>query len=64
MAIVTLREFLDDLEKKGQLLRIKDEVSLEPDLGAAARAINNVGKDTAPALLLKSCMATTTLALP
>ena len=40
MAVTTLREFLDDLEKEGQLLRIKDEVSLEPDLGAAARAIN------------------------
>jgi UbiD family decarboxylase len=53
MAIATLREFLDELERTSQLLRIKGEVSLEPDLGAAARAINNVGKDTAPALLFE-----------
>lgn len=49
MAFSTLREFLQTLEKEGQLIRIEDEVRLEPDLGAAGRAINNVGKDTAPA---------------
>jgi 4-hydroxybenzoate decarboxylase len=53
MAFTTLRDFLDKLEQEGQLLRIKDEVKLEPDLGAAGRAINNVGKDTAPALLFE-----------
>lgn len=51
MSVATLREFLETLENEGQLLRIHDEVRLEPDLGAAGRAINNVGKDAAPALL-------------
>ena len=53
MAFATLRDFLDQLDQEGQLLRIKDEVKLEPDLGAAGRAINNIGKDTAPALLFE-----------
>jgi UbiD family decarboxylase len=53
MTFSTLREFLTALEKEGQLLHITEEVKLEPDLGAAGRAINNVGKDTAPALLFE-----------
>ena len=53
MAFATLRDFLDQLNQEGQLLHIKDEVKLEPDLGAAGRAINNIGKDTAPALLFE-----------
>lgn len=53
MAFATLRDFLAALEKEQQLLRIREEVKLEPDLGAAARAISNVGKDTAPALLFE-----------
>lgn len=50
MAYADLREFLTALEGAGQLLRISDEVAPEPDLGAAARAANNLS-DRAPALL-------------
>ncbi|GAA4498071.1 phenolic acid decarboxylase BsdC [Actinoallomurus oryzae] len=50
MPYADLREFLRALEKAGQLLRITDEVMPEPDLGAAARAANNLG-DRSPALL-------------
>jgi 4-hydroxybenzoate decarboxylase len=53
MAFATLRDFLDKLESEDQLLRIREEVRLEPDLGAAGRAINNIGQDTAPALLFE-----------
>ncbi len=51
--VETLRDFLERLEEEGQLLRIREEVRLEPDLGAAGRAINNVGKGAAPALLFE-----------
>lgn len=54
MAFTTLRDFLAVLEREEQLLRIREEVNLEPDLGAAARAVNNVGKDTAPALMFEN----------
>lgn len=37
-----LREFLKTLEDEGQLVRIKDEVSPEPDIGAAGRACANM----------------------
>jgi UbiD family decarboxylase len=36
-----LREFLQTLEAEGQLIRIKDEVNPEPDIGAAGRAAAN-----------------------
>ena len=50
MAVIQgLRDFLDVLEKNGQLLRIPEEVSLEPDIGAAGRAITQIG-ETSPAL--------------
>jgi 4-hydroxybenzoate decarboxylase len=39
-----LRSFLDALRGEGQLLTISDEVSPEPDLGAAIRALNNLGE--------------------
>ena len=45
-----LREFLTALEQQGQLLRIKDEVKFEPDLGAAACALAQIGGDV-PAIL-------------
>ncbi|MGG3989327.1 non-oxidative hydroxyarylic acid decarboxylases subunit C [Bacillus smithii] len=45
-----LRSFLEKLESEGQLLRVTQQVNLEPDLGSAARAINNLG-DQSPALL-------------
>ena len=54
MAFLTLRDFLQELEQQGQLLRIKDETRLEPDLGAAGRAISNLVKDAAPALLFEN----------
>ncbi|WP_420236464.1 non-oxidative hydroxyarylic acid decarboxylases subunit C [Telmatobacter bradus] len=53
MAFATLRDFLSELERQGQLLRIQEETPLEPDLGAAGRAISNLVKDTAPALLFE-----------
>jgi vanillate/4-hydroxybenzoate decarboxylase subunit C len=50
MAVVQgLRDFLEVLETNGQLLRIPEEVSLEPDIGAAGRAITQIG-ETSPAL--------------
>src|SRR5260370_21531122 len=48
-AIQDLRDFLEVLEKNGQLLRIAEEVSLEPDIGAAGRAISQLG-EAVPAL--------------
>ena len=45
-----LRSFLDTLDKEGQLLRITEELSPEPDLAAAANAAARLG-DAAPALL-------------
>jgi vanillate/4-hydroxybenzoate decarboxylase subunit C len=49
-AFKSLREFLELLETEKQLLRITEEVSLEPDLAAAARAINQVGGEASPAI--------------
>lgn len=46
-----LREFLATLEAEGQLIRIKEEVSPEPDLGAAGRAAANL--KNAPAVLFE-----------
>jgi len=45
-----LRAFLARLDAEGQLLRIAEMVLPEPDLGAAGRAVANLG-DAAPALL-------------
>jgi UbiD family decarboxylase len=39
-AIQDLRGFLEVLEKNGQLRHITEEVQLEPDIGAAGRAIS------------------------
>ena len=50
MVYPDIRAFLQRLEEKGQLLHVEQEVQLEPDLGAAGRAVSNFG-DTAPALL-------------
>jgi UbiD family decarboxylase len=44
-----LRGFLEVLEQSGQLLRLTEEVQLEPDIGAAGRAISQLG-ETTPAL--------------
>lgn len=46
-----LRSFLIALENNDQLLRITRTVKLEPDLGAAGRAVSNLDGNTAPALL-------------
>lgn len=43
------RDFLATLEKERQLLRISDEVQLEPDLAAAACALTQLG-ETSPAI--------------
>ena len=53
MAYHDLRSYLDLLEKEGQLLRITDPVLPEPDIAAAACAVNKLG-DTAPALLFQN----------
>jgi vanillate/4-hydroxybenzoate decarboxylase subunit C len=49
-AFKDLRDYLAVLEGQQQLLRVTDEVSLEPDMAAAARAINQVAGETSPAL--------------
>ena len=46
-----LREFLKTLEEEGQLIRVKDEVDPEPDIGAAGRACANMDKK--PAVLFE-----------
>lgn len=46
-----LRDFLATLEEEGQLVRIKDEVMPEPDIGAAGRAASNL--KNAPAVLFE-----------
>ncbi|MBU5265256.1 phenolic acid decarboxylase BsdC [Bacillus atrophaeus] len=53
MAYQDFREFLAALEKEGQLLKVDEKVKPEPDLGAAARAANNLG-DKSPALLFNN----------
>ncbi|GCE21994.1 non-oxidative hydroxyarylic acid decarboxylases subunit C [Dictyobacter kobayashii] len=52
MAYKDLRAFMQRLQDEGQLLNIDEEVNLEPDLGAAGRAVNYLG-DQAPALHFK-----------
>ncbi|WP_332880996.1 non-oxidative hydroxyarylic acid decarboxylases subunit C [Streptomyces sp. NBC_00564] len=49
MAYDDLRSFLDTLDKEGQLLRVTEEVTPEPDIAAAANAVARMG-DSAPAL--------------
>jgi UbiD family decarboxylase len=46
----SLRDFLAHLDSNGQLLTVHEQVSPEPDLGAAARALSDLGENT-PALL-------------
>ena len=53
MAYQDFRAFLQRLQDEGQLLRVKREVNLEPDLGAAGRAVTRFG-DKAPALLFEN----------
>jgi UbiD family decarboxylase len=48
-AVHDLRGFLEVLEQNGQLLHLTEEVALEPDIGAAGRAISQLG-ETTPAL--------------
>jgi 4-hydroxybenzoate decarboxylase len=48
-AFKNLREFLQLLDSEKQLLRITDEVNLEPDLAAAGRAITQLS-ETSPAI--------------
>ncbi|MGN9863652.1 non-oxidative hydroxyarylic acid decarboxylases subunit C [Bacillus swezeyi] len=53
MAYQDFRDFLNGLKKEGQLLEVQEEVKPEPHLGAAARAVNNLG-DQSPALLFNN----------
>jgi len=39
MAYRDLRDWIEHLEKDGELIRIKDEISIEPDAGAIGRAV-------------------------
>lgn len=54
MAYSDLRSFTEALEKEGQLLRIKEAVTPEPDIGAAAAANNKGLGETAPALIFEN----------
>ena len=54
MAHKDFRSFLQCLEQEGQLLRIKEAVWPEPDIGAAASAANKGIGETAPALLFEN----------
>lgn len=53
MAYKDFRDFLNTLEKEGQLLTISDEVKPEPDLAAANKALSNLG-DKTPALFFNN----------
>src|ERR1700756_2351718 len=55
MTFDSLRDFLAALDDNGQLLRITNEVAPEPDLGAAGRAVNELGEN-APALLFENVL--------
>lgn len=46
-----LREFLATLEEEGQLVRVKEEIMPEPDIGAAGRAAANL--ENSPAILFE-----------
>ena len=45
-AFTDLREFLTLLEEQHQLLRVTEQVALEPDLGAAGSALTRVGENS------------------
>jgi vanillate/4-hydroxybenzoate decarboxylase subunit C len=51
MAYKNLREFLAKLEDEGQLVRVKEEVDPEPNIGAAGRASANL--KNGPAVLFE-----------
>ncbi len=51
MAYKDLREFLSKLEEEGQLVRVKEEVDPEPNIGAAGRASANL--KNGPAVLFE-----------
>jgi UbiD family decarboxylase len=53
MAYQDLRTYLDALSQEGQLIRVTDSVLPEPDISAAACAVNKLG-DKAPALLFEN----------
>lgn len=46
-----LRSFLETLEQEGQLVRVKEEVDPEPNIGAAGRAASNI--KNGPAVLFE-----------
>jgi 4-hydroxybenzoate decarboxylase len=58
MAYDDLRSFLEVLDNEGQLLRITDQVTPEPDLAAAANAAGRLG-DAAPALYFDNVLGFT-----
>jgi UbiD family decarboxylase len=58
MAYDDLRSFLEVLDSEGQLLRITDQVTPEPDLAAAANAAGRLG-DAAPALYFDNVLGFT-----
>jgi len=58
MAYQDLRTYLDTLSREGQLIRVMDAVLPEPDISAAACAVNKLG-DKAPALLFENILGYT-----
>ena len=51
-----LREWINHLDREGELLRLKEEISLEPDVGAIAKAICEMNKrgGRAPGILAEN----------
>jgi len=61
-----LREWIDHLESEGELLRLKEEISLEPDIGAIGKAICDMNKGglSAPGIVAENIVGcNTTLAI-
>lgn len=58
MAYETLRDFLDTLEREGQLIRISDPLMPGGELSAVGRAISNMGP-AAPAVLFENIIGYT-----
>jgi 4-hydroxybenzoate decarboxylase len=61
MPYYDLRSYLDALKQEGQLLQVTDPVLPEPDISAAACAVNKLG-ETAPALLFENIKGYTCMA--
>jgi len=55
MAFRDLREWIKHLESEGKLIRLKEEINLEPDIGAIGKAICEISKHaSAPGILAEN----------